>query len=584
MKSLVLFIIALTTSVTVFAQGELQVKSFQQSTNDLTARTITRKDAGGTPCALIKVIIGNQGCTFECGNIASMIVGDISFHTNEYWVYLAAGIGGAKHLKVKHPDYATIDVKFSDFGFKTLEPKTTYTLQLQRTNSDSHDLTPYVKGLPIKMKYVEGGIVGKDEGQTSHKIESFYMSETEVTVKLWKAVMGDALRENDSDNHPVTFVSWIESQKFIRKMNELTGLSFRMPSEEEWEYAARGGKDTHGYPYSGDDDVEEVACYGRADGPIDVAQKKANELGIYDMSGNVWEWCCNYSDGSIVADLCNLRENAEVVARGGSWRSGAKHCLVDSRMCQKPNNGFNLSFVGIRLVLDKTSEDAEPLGKLKCEVAANADSIVLHLNGLSIPLLHVDGGTFEMGATAEQMEFAFANEFPVHKVCLNSFFMCKEKLRIPKQLFASLGLKSSADYLDCFTYQEAHSLIDQLSKLSNLHLSLPSEAEWEYAARGGRLSKNFIYSGTNENVHESEKVKISNELHLVGMSEGSAEWTADNYSAYPNGLQTNPQVSKQGGNMVVRGGELYSGRRRVSARNQSVETKRNAIRFIIRTN
>lgn len=581
MKSFCILIIYLVTSATIFAQGELQVKSFLQSTHDLTARTVAREDAGGTPCALVKIVFGDQGCAFECGNIASMIVGDISFHTNEYWVYLAAGNGGAKHLKVKHPNYATLDVKFSDYGFKTLEPRTTYTLVLQCPPIQSHDLIPYVKGLPIKMKYVEGGKLSKDNGQTHHELKSFYISETEVTVKLWKAIMGNALHENDSDEHPITSVSWNESQKFIRKLNELTGLTFRMPSEMEWEYAARGGKETHGYLYSGGDDVSEVACCGCTDGPFDVAQKKANELGIFDMSGNVWEWCCNYCDGSIVADPGNLREHSEVVARGGSWRSDAKHCLVDSRMCQKDYTP--LRFVGIRLVLDKTSEDAENPDKLKCEVVASTDSIVLHLNGFRIPLMNVAGGTFYMGATAEQKEFAIADEFPVHKVRLDGFFMCKEKLRIPKRLFASLGLNSGADYLDCFTYQEAHSLMEKLSKLSNLHLSLPSEAEWEYAARGGTLSKNFIYSGTNENVRESKEIKTSNELHLIGMSEGSAEWTADNYSVYPNGLQTNPHVSKQESNVVVRGGDLFRGRRRVSARIQSVATKRNAIRFIIRT-
>ncbi len=133
MKSFCILIIYLVTSATIFAQGELQVKSFLQSTHDLTARTVAREDAGGTPCALVKVVFGDQECAFECGNIASMIVGDISFHTNEYWVYLAAGNGGAKHLKVKHPNYAALDVKFSDYGFKTLEPRTTYTLTINKT-------------------------------------------------------------------------------------------------------------------------------------------------------------------------------------------------------------------------------------------------------------------------------------------------------------------------------------------------------------------------------------------------------------------------------------------------------------------
>ena len=123
-------------SVEIFAQEELQVKSFQASVNDLTARTTPREDASSTPCALIKVIIADQGIAFECGNLASMIVGDVSFHTNEYWVYLAAGTGGAKHLKIKHPTCPTVDVVFSDYGFSTLEPLATYTLIIYKKGGE----------------------------------------------------------------------------------------------------------------------------------------------------------------------------------------------------------------------------------------------------------------------------------------------------------------------------------------------------------------------------------------------------------------------------------------------------------------
>lgn len=113
---------------TLLAQGELKVKSFLPSVSDLTARIEVRNDNRGEPCALIKVVFADKDVSFECGNLASMIIGDVSFHTNEYWIYLAAGAGGAKHLKVKHPGYPTIDVLFANYGFSSLEPQTTYTL------------------------------------------------------------------------------------------------------------------------------------------------------------------------------------------------------------------------------------------------------------------------------------------------------------------------------------------------------------------------------------------------------------------------------------------------------------------------
>lgn len=119
------------------AQEELNVKSFLPSVNDLTARTEIRNDNGGEPCALVKVILADKDVSFECGNLASMIIGDVTFHTNEYWVYLAAGTGGAKHLKVKHPNYPTIDVVFSNYGFSTLESQTTYTLIISKPHKES---------------------------------------------------------------------------------------------------------------------------------------------------------------------------------------------------------------------------------------------------------------------------------------------------------------------------------------------------------------------------------------------------------------------------------------------------------------
>lgn len=131
------FIFILTESAD--AQNELKVKSFMISETDLTARTDVREDANGIPCALVKVIIASSGVAFECGNLASMIVGNVPFRTNEYWVYLASGDGGAKHLKVKHPDYPTIDVHFKDYGFATLEPQATYTLVMELPSDLSID-------------------------------------------------------------------------------------------------------------------------------------------------------------------------------------------------------------------------------------------------------------------------------------------------------------------------------------------------------------------------------------------------------------------------------------------------------------
>lgn len=139
MKRIAIILLAIVATFTTYAQDQngLVVDSFLPSINDLTARTKSREDASGNPCAVVKVIIPDNGVTFECGNIASMIVGEVTFHTNEYLVYLVAGSGGAKHLKVKHPKFPTIDVAFADYGFSTLEPRTTYTLILKKPKEEN---------------------------------------------------------------------------------------------------------------------------------------------------------------------------------------------------------------------------------------------------------------------------------------------------------------------------------------------------------------------------------------------------------------------------------------------------------------
>lgn len=133
-KLIVTIFLLIFSMMTAHAQEEIKVKSFLPSVNDLSARTSPRKDNAGYSCAMVKVVLGDKDVAFECGNLASMIVGDVSFHTNEYWVYLVAGDGGAKHLKIKHPSYPTIDVVFSDYGFRTLEPLATYTLVISKTD------------------------------------------------------------------------------------------------------------------------------------------------------------------------------------------------------------------------------------------------------------------------------------------------------------------------------------------------------------------------------------------------------------------------------------------------------------------
>ena len=227
-----------------------------------------------------------------------------------------------------------------------------------------------VNGVKFNMMCVEGGtfMMGctqeMDSDAYAHEspmhevtLSDYYIGQIEVTQALWKNVMGNS---NNPSTHkgndlPVHNVSWDDCQLFFEKLNLMTGLNFRMPTEAEWEYAARGGVKSRGYKYAGSDNIDEVAWYKEnADGkPHTFATKQPNELGIYDMSGNVFEWCYDwYGLYSVEAqvDPQGPESGPYRVFRGGGW----KH-VSSSRVAYRRTTGANLdqTSIGIRLVLDE---------------------------------------------------------------------------------------------------------------------------------------------------------------------------------------------------------------------------------------
>ncbi len=180
------------------------------------------------------------------------------------------------------------------------------------------------------------------------------MQKTEVTQELWEAVMGsNPSSDQTSKDNPVTYVSWDDCQEFIKKLNSLTGKKYRLPTEAEWEYAARGGKLSKGYKYAGSDEINVVAWHsGNSNSKVHtVVEKKPNELGLYDMSGNVWEWCADWYEDY------NLKEQKDPkgpatgdtkVLRGGSCRNYAEDCLVARRLYGSPD--FRHDLRGFRLL------------------------------------------------------------------------------------------------------------------------------------------------------------------------------------------------------------------------------------------
>ena len=199
-----------------------------------------------------------------------------------------------------------------------------------------------------------------DSEKPAHQVtvSDFYIGKYEVTQKEWREVMGsDPSNFKNCDNCPVEQVSWNDVQEFLSKLNAKTGKSYRLPTEAEWEYAARGGTTSRGYKYAGSNSLDEVAWYTDNSGSKThpVGQKKANELGLYDMSGNVWEWCADDWHGSYSGAPSTGRawidspRASSRVGRGGSWFGGTRGCRVSYRTNFTPL--FRDNRLGFRLAL-----------------------------------------------------------------------------------------------------------------------------------------------------------------------------------------------------------------------------------------
>ena len=275
-------------------------------------------------------------------------------------VIVIAGIWGLSHLKACWSDSGQKAVNTTASRFETFT----------------------VGNITFKMVYVEGGTFMMGAGEKEKEeadsdefpphqvtLSDYMIGETEVTEGLWKAVMGDAPLPYDGDDHPAKKVSWDDCQLFVSRLSQMTGRPFTLPTEAQWEFAARGGRYTHDFKYAGSDNLDQVGWYsvnawdkgkGNPDfGSHPVGSKAPNELGLYDMSGNVWEWCQDsygrYTDEDQTdpqgqpGDMHSYRVN-----RGGSWDYIATSARSANRRNRTPDfRNFNL---GLRLALPVTAQ------------------------------------------------------------------------------------------------------------------------------------------------------------------------------------------------------------------------------------
>ena len=283
--------------------------------------------------------------------------------------------------KVEKSDSKVKDKKKDPFGNVRDKEKTMeiYKKNLHNNNdkkkseingTDIHKPTRSPKKVDIiqqvvnDMVYVDGGtfmmgataeqVRDYNFGPSPHQetLSGYYINKYEVTQELWEAVMGVNPSNFKGDTHcPVEQVSWEDCQEFITNLNRLTGKCFRLPTEAEWEYAARGGKQSNGYTYSGSNNLDAVAWYesNSEEKTHPVGLKMPNELGLYDMSGNVFEWCQNLYDSHRNESQTNPKKSSDsrYICRGGGYYGSESSCKVSMRTSdpgyQHPNLGLRLA-------------------------------------------------------------------------------------------------------------------------------------------------------------------------------------------------------------------------------------------------
>jgi formylglycine-generating enzyme required for sulfatase activity len=463
-----------------------------------------------------------------------------------------------------------------------------------------------VDKIPPGMVLVKGGtfFMGSSGGRPYDEepihtvtLRSFHMGKFEITREEWKAAMGTNPSLFKGDDHPVENVNWYDAIQYCNKRSEMEGLTpcysgkgdditcnfdadgCRLPTEAEWEYACRGGTRSGNYQYSGSNNAAEVAWYEINSGfkPHAVGQKKPNELGIYDMSGNLWEWCWEWYDKDYYKNSVSDNPRGPLSGKERSYRGGGccgRKQFLRSTARYTLHPTFKRFDMGFRVV-KKAS------GKLPAHMVL------------------VEGGRFKMGSND-----GGNGEKTVHRVKVSSFFIGKSEVT-QEEWYAVMGYNPSVflgarcplggiSWNDAIQYCNKKSQIEGLTPCYTISADkvtcnfaadgcrLPSEAEWEYACGGGEKSGNYKFSGS----HTAEEVgwynknagfllqpvmqKKPNELGIYDMSGNVMEWCWDWYDKdyYKTGPLINPQGPLSGIRRVVRGGSLYDSENALQATNR----------------
>ena len=441
-----------------------------------------------------------------------------------------------------------------------------------------------------------------EKPQHQVKVNSFAIGKYLITQAQYEAVMGNNPSHfKNNPQNPVEQVSWDDAQAFCQKLSQITGKTYRLPTEAEWEYACRAGTTTRYYFGDNDNQLGDYAWYDENsnDTTHPVGQKKPNGWGLYDMSGNVWEWCeddWHYSyigapdDGS--AWLDNDNHYHHPILRGGPWFDYPNDCRSAFRSFYlSRRDGFSYYF-GFRVVCVSTVTSTQlpiapvtstPLPKVAPPPPSSPSPPPAKLTlfteklpkGITLEMVGLPAGQFLMGSP-DSDPYAENHEKPPHQVKVNSFAIGKYPIT-QAQYQAVMGNNPShfknnpQNPVEQVSWDDAQAFCQKLSQITGKTYRLPTEAEWEYACRAGTTTRYYFgdndnqlgdYAWYDENSNDTTHPvgqKKPNGWGLYDMSGNVWEWCEDNWHGNYIGAPDDGSAWLDNDNdyLIVRGGSWF---------------------------
>ncbi|MCR5164542.1 MAG: formylglycine-generating enzyme family protein [Thermoguttaceae bacterium] len=419
----------------------------------------------------------------------------------------------------------------------------------------------FTMGSPQDELTEDQGAAKHRDDEKSHVVKisrGFWMLETEVTQKMWQNIMGGNPSKFTGEQNPVENVSWDQCQEFCQKLTQRLrgelGVKMQLPTEAQWEYACRAG--TSG-PYAGD--LDKMAWYSSnsESKPHEVGKKTPNEWDLYDMHGNVWEWCSDWYDekyysNSPIFDPQNTTDSKDRLLRGGCWNDRPDHCRAAIRYKAAPDQ--QESYIGLRIVF----APAPP--KL-----AAGDRRVFNLDGIDYAFRWCPPGECMIGSPADEQD-RHENEKQHPVTILRGFWLLETE--VTQEMWENLmganlsKLKAAQNPVENVSWDDCQNFCQILSQKLGVEITLPTENQWEYACRAGTTepfagdldSMAWFCRNSDSHTHEVGKKK-PNAWGLYDMHGNVFEWCSDWYDPnYADNLESPPESMTSTSKRVYRGG------------------------------